>query len=224
MKLTKYAQSCGLVETRQGKRILIDPGYYEFDEKLLENDWVDIDYIFITHKHSDHCHVEAINKIIKRDKTKLYTVQEVYNFFPGLIKQEVVKEGDVVDLGDGVKVEVVKAVHGWIPLFKGNNKFPKENVGYVVDDGERRVYFTSDTLAFDNDYQCDAVWLPVCNHGLVMGSWDAAFFAKMVGAKYAIPVHGHNPAHPINWEQLDKDFKDHSLEYAKLDTGESITI
>ncbi len=223
MKITKYVQSCGLVETKQGKRVLVDPGTIQYDEKLLENDWIKIDVILVTHKHSDHCNVEAINKIIKRDGTKLYTTKEVYEFFPELMKGEIIKEGDVIDLGDGLKAEVTKAAHGWIPVFKGNNKFPEENVGFIIDDGDKRAYFTSDTIAFDNDYKCDVVFLPVCGH-VTMDSWVAALFAKDTGAKYIFPIHGENPVHFIDWDRLDKDFKEVGVEYKKLEIGESIEI
>ena len=53
MKITKYGQSCVLIETK-GKRILIDPGDYEFKDSFLEKDWTNIDVILITHMHGDH--------------------------------------------------------------------------------------------------------------------------------------------------------------------------
>ena len=30
-----------------------------------------------------------------------------------------------------------------------------ENVGYILDDGYKRLYTTSDTINFNNDYKCD---------------------------------------------------------------------
>ena len=44
MKITKFNQSCLLIETKN-KRILVDPGNIGYSENLL-NDWKDIDYIF----------------------------------------------------------------------------------------------------------------------------------------------------------------------------------
>ena len=61
MKITRYAQSCVLIEAK-GKRILVDPGVIGHDESLLE-DWKDIDLLLVTHKHGDHCHEEAIKEI-----------------------------------------------------------------------------------------------------------------------------------------------------------------
>lgn len=112
MKITRFAQSCLLVEAN-GKRILIDPGYIQYKESYPQNEWSDIDVILVTHKHADHCHIDAIKEITKDQKTKFYSSQEVANAFPTLTP-EIVKDGDVLTFDD-IKVEVVKAVHGWVP-------------------------------------------------------------------------------------------------------------
>lgn len=65
MKITKFNQSCLLVETNN-KRLLIDPGNIRYTEDLLD-EWKNIDYIFITHRHGDHCNTEAINTDYKCD-------------------------------------------------------------------------------------------------------------------------------------------------------------
>ena len=66
MKITKYPQSCILVETK-GKKILIDPGTYVYEQTDIKpEDFKDIDVISVTHKHSDHCFPEAL-KIIKEN-------------------------------------------------------------------------------------------------------------------------------------------------------------
>ena len=64
MKITKYNQSCLLIETNN-KRILVDPGTIGYDESIL-NEWSNINYILVTHRHPDHCNKEAINKITEQ--------------------------------------------------------------------------------------------------------------------------------------------------------------
>ena len=81
MKITKFAQSCILLETK-GKRILVDPGSIQFEESLLEQ-WKDIDILLVTHKHGDHIHVPALKRIIT-EKTKFYTSQEVKDTYTKL--------------------------------------------------------------------------------------------------------------------------------------------
>ncbi len=197
MKIIKYPQSCILIETK-GKKILIDPGTFEFEEVFLD-DWKNSDIILITHKHSDHCNVEAINKIVS-ENTKVYTTKEVLDFYPDL-SAEMVKQGDILDL-EGIKIEVVNAVHGYMPFLKKGKEI-NENVGYIIDDGDKRAYHVSDSICFENNYKCNIIFVPVCNHGLVMGPFEAGLFAKETGAELVIPVHYDNPKFLKNKESVE---------------------
>lgn len=217
MKITKYPQSCILIETK-GKKILIDPGTIEFKDSFIE-EWKNPDIILVTHKHGDHCNVEAINKIIS-ENTKFYTTNEVLDFYPEL-SAEIVKEGDVID-SDDIKIEVVKAVHGYVPLLRGEKEI-NENVGYIVDDGDKRAYHTSDSICFENDYKCDILFIPVVGH-IVMGPWEAAMFAKETEASLVIPIHYDHPIHPMDKELVEKEFNAQELNYKFLDVGESVEI
>ena len=123
MKITKFNQSCLLVETNN-KRFLIDPGNIGYDEYLL-NEWKDIDYILITHRHGDHCNVEAINTIAKRDNAKIYTTKEVADN-TSLINPIIVKQGDIiktlsVNKGTPNSVDVVLENNSGVVIKKGNN-------------------------------------------------------------------------------------------------------
>lgn len=220
MKIIKYPQSCVLIETHN-KRILIDPGYLQYDDSVLESHWHDIDIILISHKHTDHCHVEAILQIIKNPKTRLYTIQEVKNAYPEL-QAEIVKEGDMLNLDD-LKIEVVKSVHGYIPTFRGEKEI-YENVGFIIDDGKQKVYFVGDSTCFLNDYKCDIIIIPICNHGLVMGIFEAALFAKETQAKLVIPAHYDSPKYPVDFQRAEEEFNKHKLNYKFLDIKESIEI
>jgi len=218
MKITKFAQSCVLVETNN-KRILIDPGYLQFDESLLRKQWANIDFLLVTHKHNDHCAANAIKEIVKRPETKFYASQEVSNSHTELSPQ-IVKEGGILDF-DKLKIEVVKAVHGYMPFLQGDKEI-SENLGYIIDDGEHRVYHTGDTISFKTDYKCDIIFVPICNHGLVMGTYEAAFFAKKTGAKLVIPIHYDNPSYPTDLEKAKEGFKKQWLNYKILEIGESV--
>ncbi|MBU1976584.1 MAG: MBL fold metallo-hydrolase, partial [Nanoarchaeota archaeon] len=116
MKITRFAQSCILIET-EGKRILLDPGNLQYKESYLSNEWNNIDILLITHKHGDHCHLDAVKEIVKNPRTKFYTTQEVAEAYPEL-SPNIVTVGNILNL-DNIKIEVVKAVHGYIPLLKG---------------------------------------------------------------------------------------------------------
>ena len=220
MKLTKYAQSCVLIETI-GKKILIDPGFLQYDSSWLKQEWAKIDLILITHKHKDHCHVEAIKEILKNKTTLIYTSREVAETYPEL-SAKTIKSGESFTLGK-IRIEAVKAVHGYLPILKGGNEI-KENIGFIIDDEKKKVYFTGDTLCFENGFSVDLIFLPVCNHGLVMGAFEAALFAKETGAKMVIPYHYDNPKYPVDLEEVKKEFAKQNLNYKILTIGETITV
>ena len=91
MKITKFPQSCLLLETK-GKKILIDPGNLKYKEEYFAI-WNSVDLILITHKHPDHCNSEVLEKLDKN--IKIYSTQEVQNAYPAL-PIHVVKEKDVL--------------------------------------------------------------------------------------------------------------------------------
>lgn len=220
VKITRFPQSCILVET-EGKRILIDPGSIQYKETYPDEKWNNIDIILVTHKHGDHCHPNAINAIMKNPKTKFYTTKEVSNTYPEL-KAEIIKEGDIITI-DNIKIEVVKAIHGYIPFLKGGKEI-HENVGYIIDDGTNRIYQTSDTICFENDYKCNILFVPVSNHGLVMGPFEAAQFAKETEAKVIIPIHYDNTRFPTNLTEVEKLFKEYNINLKILEIEENIDI
>ncbi len=223
MKITKYPQACLLVET-EGKRILIDPGTFGFAEEMLKEDWTDIDIILITHRHDDHCHQEAINTIMERDNAKLYTTQEVVCNYQ-LINPNIVKEGDVIAEGN-IKIEVVKAVHGFLTAMKYRQIEVQENVGFIIDDGKKRLYATSDTINFNHDYKCDILAMPFNGNGLTMGIIDGVAFAKDINPELLLPIHMQHPDPRMNPDikLLEKEIQAAQLKYRILAIGETVTV
>ena len=218
MKLTKFAQSCVMIETNNIK-ILIDPGVISSEEE--KELWKNPDYVFITHKHSDHFDEDTFHNI-KTESTKIYSSREVQNAF-SKTKFEIVKEGDIIDL-DKIKVEVVKAVHGYMPFLTHNNAEINENVGYIITVEGRKLYFTSDSISFKNNYKCNIIFVPVCNHGLVMGPFEAAQFAKETKAEIVIPYHYDNPRFPTGMEKIKEEFEKQKLNYKIMQSGEVLEI
>jgi len=220
MKITKYAQSCFLVETK-GKRILIDPGYLQWEESLLQKDWVNIDIILVTHKHGDHCHEESVKTIMGNGGCVIYSSKEVAEKYPDL-NIKVVRVENVLNF-DAIKIEVVKAVHGYMPFLQGGNEI-YDNIGFIIDDSENRFYTTSDSISFKNDYKCDILAVPVCNHGLVMGPFEAALFAKETGAKLVIPCHYDNTKFPMSLDKIRNKFEKAGIKYKILEVGKMIEV
>ena len=216
MKITKFPQSCLLVETK-GRKILVDPGNLKYKDEYFDI-WNSVDIVLITHKHPDHCYTDVIQKLNK--KIIIYSTNEVQSSNEGL-NISVVKEDDVIKLDD-IRIEVVHAIHGYQPLLKG--KEVNENVGYIIDDGENRLYATSDTICFKNDYKADILCIPVTGHGLTMSAFEAALYAKEVGATLTIPIHMDNPAFPPDFEYINEMFNKYEAEYEILDNDETIEV
>ncbi|MBW3014863.1 MBL fold metallo-hydrolase [Candidatus Woesearchaeota archaeon] len=214
MKITRYPQSCFLIET-QNKTILIDPGTINFNELFLE-DWKQANIILITHKHSDHCNIDALMKL----EAPIYTTNEVAKAYPEL-SPNIVKQGDIINI-DNIRIEVTKAVHGFLPILKGGKEI-NEPIGFMIK-AEKTLYHTGDTICFPNDYTCDILFVPVCNHGLVMGPFEAALFAKETQASLVIPMHYDNPRYPINLDTVEKNFKEQGLNYRILNIQEPTDI
>ncbi len=215
MKITKYPQSCLLVETNN-KKILIDAGGLKYQEKFLDN-WKTVDLVLITHKHGDHIKIDVLKELNK----PIYSTQEVQNTYPE-IEFNIVKENDVLQF-DNIKVEVVKAIHGYNPNLK-DGKEVFENVGYIIDDGICRLYITSDTICFKNDYKADIVALPITAHGLTMSSYEASLFAIELGAKLVLPIHMDNDAYPTNLEYMKENFERFNINYKVLEIEKTIEV
>jgi L-ascorbate metabolism protein UlaG (beta-lactamase superfamily) len=59
MKITKFGHSCLLIED-SNTRLIIDPGSFSSSQNTAQN----IQAIFITHIHQDHCDIESIKAIL----------------------------------------------------------------------------------------------------------------------------------------------------------------
>ncbi len=215
MKITKYPQSCLMIETNN-KRILVDAGGLKYKEKYFDI-WKQADIILLTHKHGDHVNYDVLKNI----GISIYSTLEVQNTYPEL-KINIIKENDNINL-DSINIEVVKAVHGYNPNLKnGGEVF--ENVGYIIDDDKTRLYITSDTICFNNDYKADIVALPVTAYGLTMSSYEASLFAKELGAKLVLPIHMDNEKYPTNLEYMKKNFETFDINYKVLEIEESLEV
>lgn len=218
MKITKFPQSCLLIEMK-GKKILIDPGTLKYKEEYFDI-WNSVDIILITHKHSDHCNTEILEKIDKN--IKIYSSNEVKSTHPTL-DINIVKENDKINVEDKILIEVVHAEHGYIPPMKTGAKVI-ENIGYIIDDNETRVYITSDTICFQNEYKCDILCVPVSDYGVVMGAFEASLFAKEANAKLVIPLHADSPKYPVDFDFVKEMFEKNDVEYEILENDESIEV
>lgn len=134
----------------------------------------------------------------------------------------IVEENDVMELEDA-KIEVVHAEHGYIPPMKTGAKV-NENVGYIIDDGENRLYAKSDTICFQNEYKCDVLCVPVSDYGVVMGTFEASLYAKETNAKLVIPLHSDSPKYPVDFNFVKEMLNKYEVKYEILENDETIEV
>ena len=222
MQITKYNQSCLLIETNN-KRILIDPGNINYTDEMYNKKWVNIDAILITHRHQDHCYAEVIKKIIERDNCKVYTSSEVdkYSHFNNTI---IVKKNDTIEIFPNIKIEVTHAKLGYLTGMRESNNEIIENIGFIIDDGKTRLYTTSDTINFYNNYKCDILCMPFNGNGLTLGIIDGINFAKQINPKLLLPIHMQHPKDIMNpnINQLKQELEYNGIKYKIMKIGETI--
>ncbi|MBT4191883.1 MAG: MBL fold metallo-hydrolase [Candidatus Diapherotrites archaeon] len=218
MNITKFTHACVQIETN-GKNILVDGGKYSLEAE--KSNWNPPDFVFITHKHSDHFDEEFI-KTIAKENTRFFATSETAKAYPNTTF-EIVKEGDEINLGE-IKVRVTKAIHGYLPGLKHAGKEVFEGAGYVFELEEKKVYLVGDSICFDSDVKCDVLFVPVCNHGLVMGPFEAAAFAKETGATVIVPYHYDSPNYPADMDRVKREFEKIDLGCKILSNGESFEI
>src|SRR4051812_6667891 len=141
MKVTRYFQSCLLVE--EGKaRILIDPSGHEKDR-----DFGRLDAVLYTHEHADHFDAEMAQTFVEQGIAPVYANASTANLIKA--SKTVVKDGQQFDI-NGVKIKALELPHC---LMVDGSKGP-QNTGFVIDgklfhpgDGKELKGLTIDTLA-----------------------------------------------------------------------------
>ncbi len=173
MKVTKFPQSCLLVE-KNGHRVVIDPGDVFLEtHKVGELDGVDA--VLYTHQHSDH-YDASIADYFKSKKVPLYANKAT---------ADIIGDG-ATTVGDGEEWNVagftVRAYDLPHCLLPDGNEGP-QNTGYVIDS----VLFHPGDGKELSGLSVDTVALPIT--GPDISILDAINFAKQLNAKVAIPIH-----------------------------------
>lgn len=196
MNVIWLGQAGFLLET-DSKTILLDPYLSDSCAKANPNSYrrtplderyltIKPDVILLTHEHADHTDMETLS-----------------HYLPG--------QGGVLVLAGANAWNKVRALGGsnnYVSFRPGTRwtwegitftAVPAEHsdpqaIGVVVDDGEKKLYFTGDTLYNEAIFptlpeDLHAVFLPINGRGNNMNPEDAAQFARRTGAAYSVPVH-----------------------------------
>lgn len=185
---------------------------------VKQEDLKGIDFILITHTHSDH--VGDAFTIAKREKSRIIGMFELYEMAAkeGVDSNQLsgMNKGNMVDFGK-IKVALTHADHSG------------EECGVVVSADGKTIYHAGDTALFRDMktiqelYRPDVALLPIGGY-FTMGPVEAAKAVEWLKPKIAVPMH-FNTFPPI--KQDPDRFMDLAGKFAEvkiLEPGQEFTI
>lgn len=186
MKIRKYVHAT--VELEMGdKKILIDPGKYNFGGGRFDLDYLSKDYfnkvdmILLSHTHADHYDGDIISEIYKKCNPKIISNEEV-----GKDLKDRNIEHIVLNVGEHTKIDNID-----IRAVSCDHIIPC--IGFLINDGKQSAYFVADSVYQKPDLKADVLFVPIGNRNLVMSPEEAARFTSELNPKLVIPVHYESP-------------------------------
>ena len=175
MKITKLGHCCLIVEEK-GVRFMTDPGAYS----TLQDEARNIDFIFITHEHPDHLHIESLKTVLKNNpKANIVSNNSVGKILEKEgIPYQLLEHGAIGEFS-GICVEGFGEQHAVIYQEFGQ----VQNTGYFF---QNRLFYPGD--AFYNPHRpVEILALPVGGPWLKIS--DAIEYALTLKPKVCFPVH-----------------------------------
>ena len=173
MRLTKYGQSCVVVEAGDA-RIAIDPGSFALDAHDAD-DFGRLDAVLYTHRHGDHLDQRGVAAFRARG-IPLYGNADVCEVLGG--DATAVNDGETVRIA-GATVVARDLAH--VVLVDGSPGPP--NTGFEVDG---RLFHPGDGIALAG-LRVDVLALPIA--GPSVSFHDAYRFTQQTGAATVVPIH-----------------------------------
>lgn len=173
MKVTRYPQSCLVIQKGQGK-IVIDPGI-NFLEHHTFSEIADVDAVLYTHQHADH-YDEAIANEFKIQKTPIICNAST----AALIGDGCMVIDDKTHFEvAGMQVQARELPHMLLP----NGVEGPQNTGYVINGV---LFHPGDGKDIDDLFVANLA-LPIT--GPDMSLKQSFDFARKLQAKKVIPIH-----------------------------------
>lgn len=212
MKVSFHGHSFVKIESK-GKTILIDPFITGNDLTDLKVSDVKPDVIIVTHGHGDH--LGDTVELAKKHHSLVISNFELatYLSWQGL-KTHGMSIGGAYQFDFG-KVKLTPAFHGTGLMTEDKQIiYLGMPAGVLITLEDKTIYHAGDTALFSDmkligdRHPIDLAFLPIGDN-FTMGPEDAAYAAKLLGAKKVVPVH-YNTFPPIKQdphkfiEMLDK--------------------
>lgn len=182
MKITRYPQSCLLIENG-GRTILIDPGS-NFLDSHQKQELDAVEAVLYTHNHSDHLEPDIVAYLADRG-VEIYANAESAKTI-GNDQVRIVNNGDEFEVA-GFRLSAHGLPH--CPMPDGGDG--PQNTGYLIDG---TLFHPGDGKGLEG-LEADSVALPI--QGPDLSFRDAFDFAAQLKPKVVIPIHydlmGANP-------------------------------
>ncbi len=207
MKVTKYPQSCLLLE-KDGHRLLIDPGSH-FTARYSSRDIGTVETVLITHHHGDHFDPKFISGLVS-EGVSIYGNTDTCAQLEG-IKQ--IKSGEGFSV-PGFTVMPHDLPHCRVPKVYGD----VQNTGYVIDG---TFFHPGDGVETSGVTVHDAA-VPVA--GPDISFYDAMELIKSIGAKRVIPIHYNDHHNLANLDHFKLYADEAEAEVIALGDGQSVEL
>lgn len=207
MKVTKYPQSCLVVEVPGTGRLLIDPGFPASDRHELD-ELLPVDAVLITHQHPDHLDRDWAGQLLDRGLPMVANADVAQAL--GRDDLRVVAGGDRIEVA-GIPVEAFDLPH--MPMVDGAPGPP--NLGFLLDERLLHPGDGAELHALRAEILAVPIAGPSCSYR------DAYVMIETVGAAAAVPIHFDVfPADPALFADKAGDVADIRV----LAPGESTTF
>lgn len=208
MKVTKYPQSCLLIEKGQ-TRIVIDPGtLFTADHNVEELG--KIDAVLYTHQHPDHFDESLVAGFIKLG-VSIYANEATAELVGA--EAVVVRDGDSLVIGD-FEIEARELPH--MPLISGAEG--PQNTGYIIDG---TFFHPGDGISIQGLTVNDLA-APLAGPGISPKQFYD--FIKQVNAKRVLPIHND---YYVSKSDVILGFNEQlniGIEWVQLANGESAEL
>jgi L-ascorbate metabolism protein UlaG (beta-lactamase superfamily) len=178
MRITKYPQSCLVIEADNGARLLVDAGLHVVGRRSLD-ELGTIDAVLYTHRHPDHFDPAWVGPLLDRSVPVYANADTAGQVEDGAIT--VVAGGETFAAAE-VPVRAFDLPH--MPMVDGSPGPP--NLGFLVDGA---LFHPGDAKELDG-IRAAALATPIA--GPSLSPRDAYRMVEESGARIAIPVHYDN--------------------------------
>lgn len=208
MIITKYLHSCLLVKEKDTV-ILLDPGQYTYEAKVLDVNFLEkLDYILITHEHSDHFWLPFIKKLQK----KFFQVQIIST---ETVVKQLQKEGLNASTKETAQIHIEPVAHEEI-LFA---PVPK-NIKFTLFN---KLTHPGDSFQFASN--TDILAMPM------IAPWGSLVEAMKkiveIKPKTVLPIHDwhwKDEARETFYPRVQEYLKPYEIKFIQTETGEAIEV